>query len=69
MDRFFFFILFFGLGLYYVNDIRNFFLNDIDITLNLISPEEIIWIILTIAFTVAIAGTLPFFYAYKFGYL
>ncbi|WP_277677961.1 twin-arginine translocase subunit TatC [Gracilibacillus dipsosauri] len=56
----FFFILFFGLGLYYVNDIRNFFLNDIDITLNLISPEEIIWIILTIAFTVAIAGTLPF---------
>ncbi|KAB8138435.1 twin-arginine translocase subunit TatC, partial [Gracilibacillus oryzae] len=54
------FILFFGLGLYFVNDIRDFFLKDIDITLNLISPEEIIWVILTIALTVAITGTLPF---------
>ncbi|MFC4387610.1 twin-arginine translocase subunit TatC [Gracilibacillus marinus] len=55
------FILFFILGLYFVNDIRDFFLKHIDITLNLISPEEIIWIIFTIAFIVAITGTLPFF--------
>ncbi|SER11796.1 sec-independent protein translocase protein TatC [Gracilibacillus ureilyticus] len=54
------FVLFFVLGLYFVNDIRDFFLSDIDITLNLISPEEIIWVIFTIAFTVAITGTLPF---------
>ncbi|MFC4404404.1 twin-arginine translocase subunit TatC [Gracilibacillus xinjiangensis] len=54
------FILFFGLGLYFVNDIRDFFLNDIDITLNLLSPEEIIWVIFTIALIVAITGTLPF---------
>ncbi|WP_163537773.1 twin-arginine translocase subunit TatC [Gracilibacillus sp. YIM 98692] len=54
------FVLFFALGIYFVEEIRNFFLNDIDITLNLISPEEIIWVIFTIAFTVAFAGTLPF---------
>ncbi|UOQ85830.1 twin-arginine translocase subunit TatC [Gracilibacillus salinarum] len=56
----FIFILFFIGGLYFVDDIRNFFLNDIDITLNLISPEEIIWVIFMIAFIVALAGTLPF---------
>ncbi|UOQ47626.1 twin-arginine translocase subunit TatC [Gracilibacillus caseinilyticus] len=56
----FIFILFFMGGLYFVEDIRNFFLNDIDITLNLISPEEIIWVIFMIAFIVALAGTLPF---------
>lgn len=54
------FIAFFAGGLYFVEDIRNFFLNDIDLTLNLISPEEIIWIIFTIAFIVAFSGTLPF---------
>ncbi len=54
------FVLFFIGGLYFVEDIRNFFLNDIDITLNLISPEEIIWIIFMIAFVVAFAATLPF---------
>ncbi len=54
------FVIFFAGGLYFVEDIRDFFLDDIDITLNLISPEEIIWIIFMIAFVVAFAATLPF---------
>ncbi|MDX8046177.1 twin-arginine translocase subunit TatC [Gracilibacillus sp. S3-1-1] len=54
------FVLFFAAGLYFVEEIRNFFLRDIDLTLNLISPEEIIWIIFMIAFVVAFAATLPF---------
>lgn len=53
------FVIFFIAGIYFVEDIRNFFLDDIDITLNLISPEEIIWIIFMIAFVVAFTGTLP----------
>ncbi|ENH97294.1 sec-independent protein translocase protein TatC [Gracilibacillus halophilus YIM-C55.5] len=54
------FVGFFGLGIYFVEDIRDFFLRDTDLTLHLIAPEEIIWIIIMIAFIVALAGTLPF---------
>ncbi|WP_114353866.1 twin-arginine translocase subunit TatC [Saliterribacillus persicus] len=55
------FIIFFAVGLYFVQDIRDFFLNDTDLTLHLIAPGEIIWIIFTIAFIVGLTATLPFF--------
>lgn len=54
------FLFFFVLGFFIEDKIRNFFLSHVDFTLNLISPEEILWIIITIAFIVALIGTLPF---------
>src|SRR5690625_7879187 len=54
------FLIFFVLGFFLEDKIRNFFLSHVDFTLNLISPEEILWIIITIAFIVALVGTIPF---------
>lgn len=56
-----FFILFFGLGFYFVKDIYHFFESGLDMKLNIISPGEVFWIYFTIAGMVAIAGTLPIF--------
>lgn len=56
----FVFIAFFIAGFFVEDKIRNFFLSHVDFTLNLISPEEILWIIITIAFIVALVGTIPF---------
>jgi len=56
----FVFIAFFIVGFFVEDKIRNFFLSHVDFTLNLISPEEILWIIITIAFMVALVGTIPF---------
>lgn len=54
------FIIFFIAGFVFVKDIYMFFTNDLDFTLNVISPGEIIWVYLIIASVIAIAGTLPF---------
>lgn len=54
------FLIFFVLGFFLEDKVRSFFLSHVDFTLNLISPEEILWVIITIAFIIAIIGTLPF---------
>ncbi|MDC3415321.1 twin-arginine translocase subunit TatC [Aquibacillus salsiterrae] len=54
------FVLFLIVGFVYVKDIKSFFLKDIDITLTLIGPGEIIWIYFTMAMVVALVGTIPF---------
>ncbi len=55
------FIAFFIVGFVFVRDIYGFFVSDLDFTLNVISPGEIIWIYFTMASVVAIVGTIPFF--------
>ncbi|GGB61902.1 sec-independent protein translocase protein TatC [Lentibacillus populi] len=54
-----FFVLFFILGFVYVKDIYGFFVNDLEFTLNVISPGEIIWVYFTMAGLVAVIGTIP----------
>ncbi|MGY0691722.1 twin-arginine translocase subunit TatC [Virgibacillus sp. FSP13] len=54
-----FFVLFFILGFIYVKEIYGFFVNDLDFSLNVISPGEIIWIYFTMAGLVAVVGTIP----------
>ncbi|WP_066193324.1 MULTISPECIES: twin-arginine translocase subunit TatC [Gracilibacillus] len=54
------FIVFFIVGFYFESHIRAFFLQDIDINLHLMAPEEMLWIIIMIAFLVACTITLPF---------
>jgi sec-independent protein translocase protein TatC len=54
-----FFVVFFILGFIYVKQIYNFFVEDIDFKLTVISPGEIIWIHFTMAGLVAIAVTIP----------
>ncbi|GAB2575026.1 twin-arginine translocase subunit TatC [Gracilibacillus alcaliphilus] len=54
------FVIFFIVGFYFEKHIRAFLLDQIDLTLHLIAPEEILWIIITIAFIVALIATLPF---------
>lgn len=54
-----FFVVFFIVGFIYVKDIYGFFVNDLDFTLNVISPGEIIWIYFSMAGLVAVIGTIP----------
>lgn len=54
------FIAFFIVGFIYVKELYGFFVNDLEFTLNVISPGEIIWIYFTMASLVAVVGTLPF---------
>jgi sec-independent protein translocase protein TatC len=54
-----FFVAFFIISFIYVDDILNFFLNDFDFKLTLIGVGEIVWISITVAGIVAIAGTIP----------
>lgn len=54
-----FFVLFFIVGLFFVEDIFSFFRNDIDFVLNITSPWDTIQIFLTLAGLIAITGTLP----------
>lgn len=53
------FILFFAVGLIFVQDIYAFFINDIETDLTVISPTEIVWIYFSMAGLVAVAGILP----------
>lgn len=54
------FIIFFAIGFIYVRDIYGFFVNDLNFTLNVISPGEIIWIYFTMASLVGLIATIPF---------
>jgi sec-independent protein translocase protein TatC len=53
------FIIFFGLGFYFVKDIYHFFVRDLDVKLIVLGPSDIIWIYFMIATIIAIAGTIP----------
>ncbi|CAM4050828.1 twin-arginine translocase subunit TatC [Mesobacillus thioparans] len=53
------FIIFFGLGFYFVQDIYNFFVRDLDVKLIVLGPSDIIWIYFMLATIIAIAGTIP----------
>ncbi|WP_093212269.1 twin-arginine translocase subunit TatC [Sediminibacillus albus] len=55
------FIAFFIIGFVFVKDIYSFFVKDLEFSLHVISPGEIIWIYFTMASVVAIIGTIPFF--------
>ncbi|MRH42468.1 twin-arginine translocase subunit TatC [Aquibacillus halophilus] len=54
------FLGFFILGFVYVKEIYAFFVRNLDFTLNVISPGEIIWLYFTMALLVAFTGTIPF---------
>ncbi|UOQ95012.1 twin-arginine translocase subunit TatC [Halobacillus shinanisalinarum] len=53
------FILFFILAFMYVNEIYNWLSKDIDVTLAVLGPSEILWVYLMIACVVSISGTIP----------
>lgn len=53
------FVLFFIVAFIYVKDIYNILEGDIDFSLVITSPTEVIWIYISIAAIVAIIGTLP----------
>lgn len=53
------FVLFFIVGFINVKSIYQFFVDDIDMQLTIISPAEIIWIYFSLAALIAFAGTIP----------
>ena len=53
------FIIFFGIGFFYVKDIYNFFVRDLDVKLIVLGPSDIVWIYFMLATIIAIAGTIP----------
>ncbi|MEH7885787.1 twin-arginine translocase subunit TatC [Bacillus sp. JJ1609] len=53
------FIVFFGLGFYFVEDIYHYFVRDLDVKLIVLGPSDIIWIYFMLATIIAIAGTIP----------
>lgn len=54
-----FFIIFFIVGFIFWEEVYLFLKRDFDFNLNITSPGEIIWIIISIAGLVAVIGTLP----------
>ena len=56
-----FFVVFFIVAFIYVKDIYRFLEGDIDFSLAITSPTEVIWIYVSIAAIVATIGTLPVF--------
>ncbi|HLQ98516.1 MAG TPA: twin-arginine translocase subunit TatC [Candidatus Dormibacteraeota bacterium] len=56
-----FFVAFFIIAFIYVKDIYRFLEGDIDFSLAITSPTEVIWIYVSIAAIVATIGTLPVF--------
>ncbi|WNF21407.1 twin-arginine translocase subunit TatC [Mesobacillus jeotgali] len=53
------FIIFFGVGFFYVKEIYNFFVRDLDVKLIVLGPSDIVWIYFMLATIIAIAGTIP----------
>lgn len=54
-----FFIVFFIVAFIYVKKIYTFFIKDLDFTLNITSPADIIWVYITMAAVVALGLTIP----------
>ncbi|KKK37681.1 preprotein translocase subunit TatC [Mesobacillus campisalis] len=53
------FLVFFIVGFLFVEDIYQFFVQDLDIKLIVLGPSDIVWIYFMIATVIAIAGTIP----------
>lgn len=53
------FVVFFGIGFFYVKDIYSFFVRDLDVKLIVLGPSDIVWIYFMLATIIAIAGTIP----------
>jgi sec-independent protein translocase protein TatC len=53
------FLVFFVVGFLFVEDIYQFFVQDLDIKLIVLGPSDIVWIYFMIATVIAIAGTIP----------
>lgn len=53
------FLVFFGIGFFYVKDIYNFFVRDLDVKLIVLGPSDIVWIYFMLATIIAVAGTIP----------
>lgn len=53
------FVVFFGIGFFYVQDIYNFFVRDLNVKLIVLGPSDIVWIYFMLATIIAIAGTIP----------
>ena len=55
------FILFLILGFIFVEDIYKWFIKDLDVTLLVLGPSDIVWIYLMLASVIAVAATIPIF--------
>jgi sec-independent protein translocase protein TatC len=53
------FLVFFIVGFLFVEDIYQFFVQDLDIKLIVLGPSDIVWIYFMIATVIAVAGTIP----------
>jgi sec-independent protein translocase protein TatC len=53
------FIVFFGVGFFYVEEIYNYFVRDLDVKLIVLGPSDIVWIYFMLATIIAVAGTIP----------
>lgn len=53
------FLVFFIVGFVFVEDIYQFFVQDLDVKLVVLGPSDIVWIYFMIATVIAIAGTIP----------
>ncbi|MGG5253903.1 twin-arginine translocase subunit TatC [Neobacillus sp. SM06] len=53
------FLVFFGIGFVYVEDIYHWFVKGLDVKLIVLGPGDIIWVYLMLASVVGIAGTIP----------
>jgi sec-independent protein translocase protein TatC len=53
------FLLFFIIGFIYVKDIYSWFVRDLDFKLTVLGPSDMIWIYMSLAGVLAIAGTIP----------
>lgn len=53
------FVIFFGIGFFYVEDIYGFFVRDLNVKLIVLGPSDIVWIYFMLATIIAIAGTIP----------
>ena len=53
------FLVFFGIGFFYVKDIYHFFVRDLDVKLIVLGPSDIVWVYFMLATIIAIAGTIP----------
>ncbi|MBM4762037.1 twin-arginine translocase subunit TatC [Bacillus sp. B15-48] len=53
------FLVFFVVGFIFVEDIYQFFVQDLDVKLIVLGPSDIVWIYFMIASVIALAGTIP----------
>ena len=55
------FIIFLIIGFVFVEDIYKWFVKDLDVTLLVLGPSDIVWIYFMLASVIAVAATIPIF--------